>query len=116
LCYNEKTVKKLLLSSLVITSLSAEKADMDTRFIDERKSSIWEFPILHVYTYPLGRAIAQAVSRWLPTAVAQVQTHVRSCGICGGQSSTGAGFLRVLWFPLPTFISPVAPQSPSSII
>jgi hypothetical protein len=22
-------------------------------------------------------------------------------GICGGQSGAGAGFLRVLWFPLP---------------
>jgi hypothetical protein len=40
----------------------------------------------------------------------------RSCGICVGQSGTGAGFLRVLRFPLPTFIPPIAPQSPSTII
>jgi hypothetical protein len=33
----------------------------------------------------LGRAIAQAVSRWLPTAAALVRARVRSCGICGGQ-------------------------------
>jgi hypothetical protein len=26
---------------------------------------------------------------------------VRSCGICGGQNGTGAGFVRVLQFPLP---------------
>jgi hypothetical protein len=39
-----------------------------------------------------------------------------SCGICGGQSGTGAGFLWVLRFPLPTFIPSTAPQSPSSII
>jgi hypothetical protein len=39
-----------------------------------------------------------------------------SCGICGGQSDAGAGFLRVLRFPLPIFIPPIAPQSPSSII
>jgi hypothetical protein len=38
----------------------------------------------------LGHAIAQAVSRWLPTAVARVRSQVRSCG---GQSGTGAGFL-----------------------
>jgi hypothetical protein len=38
------------------------------------------------------------------------------CGICGGQTGAGAGFLRVLWFLLPIFIPPVAPQSPSSII
>jgi hypothetical protein len=41
---------------------------------------------------------------------------VTSCEICGGQSGTGAGFLRVLLFPLPIFIPPIAPQSPPSII
>jgi hypothetical protein len=39
-----------------------------------------------------------------------------SCGICGGQSGAGAGFLRVLRFPLPIFIPPIALQSSSSII
>jgi hypothetical protein len=29
----------------------------------------------------VGRAIAQAVSRWLPTTAARVQTRVWSCGI-----------------------------------
>jgi hypothetical protein len=61
-------------------------------------------------------AIAQAVSRWLPTAAARVRVRVWSCGICGGQSGAGAGFLRVLRFPLPIFIPPIAPQSTSSII
>jgi hypothetical protein len=46
-----------------------------------------------------GRAIAEAVSRWLPTAAARVQSRVWSNGICGGQSGAGAGFLRVLQFP-----------------
>jgi hypothetical protein len=64
----------------------------------------------------MGRTIAQAVSRWLPTAAARVRARVRLCGICGGQSGTGAGFLRILRFPLPILISPIAPQSPSSII
>jgi hypothetical protein len=58
-----------------------------------------------------ARAVAQAVSRRLPTAAARV----RSCGSCGGQSGTGAGFLRVLRFPLTILILPTAPQS-SSII
>jgi hypothetical protein len=42
-------------------------------------------------------------------------TRVRSCGICGGQSDTGTGFLLVLLFPLPFFIPPTDPHS-SSII
>jgi hypothetical protein len=62
--------------------------------------------------YNCGHAIAQVVSHWLPTVAAQV----RSCGICGGQSDTGAGFFRVLQFPLPISIPPIAPQSPSPIM
>jgi hypothetical protein len=60
----------------------------------------------------VGRAIAEAVSRWLPTAAARVRSWVWSSGICGGQSGAGAGILRVLRFPLPIFIPPN--NSPSS--
>jgi hypothetical protein len=56
-----------------------------------------------------GRAVAQAVSRRLPTAKARV----RSCGICGRQSGTGSGFLRVLRFSLQS-ISPITQRSSSS--
>jgi hypothetical protein len=56
-----------------------------------------------------GRAVAQAVSRWLPTSAARVRFRA-ACGVCGGQSSTGAGFLRVLRFPLP-IIPPISPSS-----
>jgi hypothetical protein len=66
--------------------------------------------------YSSGRDIAPAVSRWLPTAASWVRARVWSCGICGGQSGAGAGFLRILRFPLPIFIPPIAPQSPSFII
>jgi hypothetical protein len=62
--------------------------------------------------------------RWLPcrgsggqspasTAKIRVRAQVSSRGICGRQSGTGAGFLRVLWFPLPS-IPPIAPQLSSS--
>jgi hypothetical protein len=73
--------------------------------------------MVHFYArFHIGRAIAQAVSRWLPTAAARVRSQVWSSGICDGQSGAGAGFLRVLRFPLPIFIPPIPPQSPSPII
>jgi hypothetical protein len=37
------------------------------------------------------------------TAAARVRSRVWSSGICGGQSGAGAGFFRVLRFPLPIF-------------
>jgi hypothetical protein len=58
-----------------------------------------------------GRAIAQAVSPWLPLAAARVRSQVRLCGMCGAKSGAGAGFLRVLRFPLPILIPPTAPHS-----
>jgi hypothetical protein len=61
----------------------------------------------------LFRAIAQAVSRWLPTAVARVRARVWSSGICGGQSGAEEGFLRIIQFPLPIFIPPNSPLSQS---
>jgi hypothetical protein len=59
----------------------------------------------------VGRTILQAVSRWLPTAAARVRSRVWSSEICGGQSGAGAGFLRVLRFPLPIFFLPNSPSS-----
>jgi hypothetical protein len=41
----------------------------------------------------LGRAIAQAVSRWLPTTVDRVRALVWSSGIYGEQIGARAGFL-----------------------
>jgi hypothetical protein len=42
---------------------------------------------------------------------ARVSSQIRACGICGGQSSNGAGFLRVHRFPLPILIPPNVPYS-----
>jgi hypothetical protein len=52
---------------------------------------------------------SSAVRRWLPTAAAQVRVWV-ACEVCGRQCGTGAGFPRVLRFPLPIIplISPLS--------
>jgi hypothetical protein len=51
-----------------------------------------------------------------PATFRLVASQVRPYGICGGQCGTGAGFLRLLRFPLPILTPPTAPHSSPSII
>jgi hypothetical protein len=74
-----------------------------------RRYSIWRQNLNQVIPNTPGRAVAQAVIRWLPTAAPRVRVRA-ACGVSGGQSGTGAGFLRVLRFPLP-MIPPISPAS-----
>jgi hypothetical protein len=65
-----------------------------------------EFNLDQIHTnFLVGRATPQAVNHWLPTTVARVWSD--------GQSGAGAGFLRVLRFPLPIFIPLNSPSSQS---
>jgi hypothetical protein len=47
----------------------------------------------------------------LPTAVAWIRFHVRSCEIFSGQNGTVAGLFRVLRFPLLVLILSTASHS-----
>jgi hypothetical protein len=51
----------------------------------------------------MGRAVARTVSRRFPTAAARDRSRVKSCGISGGQSGIGTGFLQVLRFSYQAF-------------
>jgi hypothetical protein len=59
------------------------------------------------------RSLIRVLSSY--SAADRVRSQVRSCGICGGESGTGADFIRVFRFPLPFLILPTAPHL-SSII
>jgi hypothetical protein len=61
----------------------------DQKVIEEK----WELNNSTQLHWIYGCAIAQAVSRWLPTVAARIRNRVWPCGIYGGQSGAGAGFL-----------------------
>jgi hypothetical protein len=63
----------------------------------------------HVFRDNYRPCRSSAVRRWLPTAASRVRVRA-ACGVCGAQSGTGAGFLRVLRFALP-IIPPISPLS-----
>jgi hypothetical protein len=66
---------------------------------------------LHSYITSVVGKRPEPRRSWLPTAAARVRSQMKSCGICGGQSEAGAGFLRVLRFPLRILIPPIVPHS-----
>jgi hypothetical protein len=74
-----------------------------------RSQSLYCLRYLSSQIGSLGRVVAQAVSRWIPTAAARVRVRA-ACWVCVGQSGTGSDFLRVLRFPLP-IIPPISPSS-----
>jgi hypothetical protein len=54
-------------------------------------------------TETVGRAMAQAVSRWPLTT----EARVNPCGICGGQSGTGQVLSEYFGFPCKYIIPPL---------
>jgi hypothetical protein len=76
-----------------------------------RRNVTWQKVISAV-----DRAVAQAVSRRLPIAAARLRAQVKICGICGGQSGTGAAFLRLLRLHCHTIIPLIAPKSSSCVM
>jgi hypothetical protein len=72
--------------------------------------------VLKVFYYLTYQVLQPSCHQILVPFELNTATVYMLCGIWGGQSGVGAGFLRVLWFPLPIFIPPISPQSPPSII
>jgi hypothetical protein len=114
---------KLCISGVLELNTVFQRNDYGIIFSIETNKLFWKFSwtshltVLQVSLrlLPLGgdtgSAIAQADSRQPPTTAARVQSHISSCGICGGQSGTEVRFLWVLQFPLPILIPPIAPYS-----
>jgi hypothetical protein len=77
---------------------------------------LWQVPMHWPHDYLLFCSTGYHYICLKPSiAAAEVQALVMSCGICGGQSGTWAGFLWAFQFPL-TIIPLPAPHSSSSII
>jgi hypothetical protein len=62
--------------------------------------------MIHIY---ISSAMVKSIYEYIPSYL--FNARVWSSGICGGQSGTGAGFVRVLRFPLPIFIPSNSPSS-----
>jgi hypothetical protein len=103
----------LHVSCLLLWRMTNEQSLL-TESLDSLKNANW-LNSPDWTNFQAGRAIAQAVSRLLHTATARVRAHVRSCGVFGGQSGTGEGFLLVFRFPLPILIPLTAPHSKYAI-
>jgi hypothetical protein len=78
------------------------------------RTSSWSFslPCMHVR----GETRRDTCTQWTDVnmlrrsvAAARVGSQVRWCATCGGQSDIGAGFLRLIRFPLPILIARTAP-------
>jgi hypothetical protein len=100
----------MALQPKISNSLMSE-SQIQPHYCTSLKTSLRVRHTLEYVTQRRGRTTAQVVSRRLPTAAFRVLSQVKKCGICGGQIGIGAGFLRILPFPLPIFIPPTAPHS-----
>jgi hypothetical protein len=102
-----------LFNLLHILTLSSANIHFHTIHSSTPVSVKWFLPLRRgnkLYTYLTSWSCrSSAVRRWLPTAAARVRVRAAR-GVCGGQSGTGAGFLRVLRFPQ-SIIPPISPLS-----
>jgi hypothetical protein len=108
---SKKTCPSVILSTISPTwpNLGSNLGRRSWKPASNRITSGRRLPMFRTNQWLGGRLIAQAVSHRLPTTPAQVQSHIRSCGIYGGQSGAGASFLWVLRFLLPILILSIAP-------
>jgi hypothetical protein len=55
-----------------------------------------------IVKHKFGHAVAQAVSRWLPTTVVRVCVQA-ACGVCGDKAALGQVFSKYFGFPCQSF-------------
>jgi hypothetical protein len=96
-----------IISSICVTSVVVSR----TCSVERRLAPFQHYRhlIIRRISFECGPCRSSAVRRLLPTAAARVRVRA-ACGVCGAQSGTGTGLLRVLRFPLP-IIPPISPLS-----
>jgi hypothetical protein len=88
----------VLPATLLLLLLSCRKLLINTLHGPHGKHRLL-LSTMSVYWSVNARAIAQAVSRWLPTAAVRVRARIWSCGICGGQVALWQVFSEYFSFP-----------------
>jgi hypothetical protein len=91
---NTSSESSMYVVNMLMKSRNIKNAKVEIKYVETLRAPIQLIRLQNCYLLERnGRATAQAVSRWLPTAAAQVRSRVWSSKICGGQSGVGAGFL-----------------------
>jgi hypothetical protein len=117
----EERSNRSLLSLLLLLQLSTNKLFMRNWLLEQVSFSRnrYRFELSdnsQSRTEPALSLLCSHKPHWIPLRRPGFEVGSGHVGSSDGHSGDSAGFLRVLRFPLPIFIPPTAPQSPSSII
>jgi hypothetical protein len=80
-------------------------------FIFNKENVLRKTGLLVANPIRYGRVVAQAVSRWLPTAAAQVRVRAENVGFEVVKVALGQVFSEYFGFLWPIIIPPISPSS-----